>query len=383
MKFENVKITAEKLDLARIQSDGFIPCKFTADNFEINKQQLEFLHYIRGGCSVRDLAHHYFNRQVVISFRALNNLLEFLVNERLISNPELIEHFEKEPPQPECLLENLKARIFGTEEAPISVVNELKELPFFRSLKPDIFRLLVSRATIVETPTGVAVCRTGQLHRTMFVLLRGRASVIRQTGRLRTKVANLAPGSLFGEAGFFLGKPRAADVVTDENSLILQIKYTPEDFSGLIRTENTGELSHRLWTIQALLNSDVFRGLPQDCFDSLIFAGHIRTFRANQWLVKEGEKGHTCYVIVQGQVEVSQKGHAIRTLSAGDSFGEVALIKTAGRRTASILSETDVLALEIPAGRFYELLSGNLPLACEFERFAVRRLRDDSNRKTG
>ena len=384
MKFENVQIKAEPLDLGRIRKDGLIRCQHTTQDFALTVSQLEFLSLLTSGVSVRDIAYHFYNKRIAISYRALNNLLEFLVNERLIQNPELKAHYSRTPIEPECLLESLKTKIFGPANSPINVQDEIKNLPFFRSLKPEILKLLLSRFTLVETPPKITVCRAGQQQRTLFVLLRGQASVYRPDSKgRRQKVATLPAGSLFGEAGFFLGQSRGADVVTDEDSLIMQIKYVPEIFDGVVKTDKASGLQHRIWAIHALLNSEVFSQIPQDCFDALIFAGRIKRFNSGERLLREGEIGNTCYILVQGSASVSQRGRAIRTLSPGDSFGEVALIKTGGYRSASVHTNTEILALEIPANGFYELLAGNLPLACEFERFAVRRLREDVVRKTG
>lgn len=52
-------------------------------------------------------------------------------------------------------------------------------------------------------------------------------------------------------------------------------------------------------------------------------------------LVHEGDFGFAMYAIVAGSAEVSQNGEVIRTLGAGDVFGEVAVLSS-GRRTATV-----------------------------------------------
>jgi CRP-like cAMP-binding protein len=56
---------------------------------------------------------------------------------------------------------------------------------------------------------------------------------------------------------------------------------------------------------------------------------------AGTTLVHEGDFGFAMYAIVAGSAEVTQSGEVIRTLGAGDVFGEVAVL-SGGRRTATV-----------------------------------------------
>ena len=55
------------------------------------------------------------------------------------------------------------------------------------------------------------------------------------------------------------------------------------------------------------------------------------------------------------------------------NFGEMALMITGGKRTASVLTENEGIALEIHRSKFYKLMAENLLLGCEFERMAQER----------
>ena len=69
--------------------------------------------------------------------------------------------------------------------------------------------------------------------------------------------------------------------------------------------------------------------------------------RPGDTLVRQGEPGDRFYVVSSGNVEVSANGAALRTLSAGDCFGEIALIENRPR-TATVTARTDaeLFALE-------------------------------------
>jgi hypothetical protein len=68
---------------------------------------------------------------------------------------------------------------------------------------------------------------------------------------------------------------------------------------------------------------------------------------AGESIIREGEPGDRFYVVVDGRVAVSAGGRALRELGAGDSFGEIALLRDTPR-TASVtaLEPTQLLALD-------------------------------------
>lgn len=362
------------LNLDQIRTDRGILGLRSGLPFSLNHTQYEFLTLLSRRFSIFEIVTHYHSQRLSISYQGLAQLMEFLVKEAYINEPHFCEHFSQVWKEPKGLIGGLLDKVFGAAEAPIKVKEEVRALPFFRSLQPGVFKLFLSHAKISETPARIYLCQAGQAQRNLFVVLRGQASVYKtKKDGSRVRVATLTTGSIFGEVGFFLGEPRTADVVTDESSLILQIQYDPTHFDPILNAVNANETQKRFQVIRALQRSSIFRGLPDDCFDELVFAGELRTLPAKQLVCKEGESGSTCYVIAQGSVSVSKDGKKISRLGSGDCFGEIALLSRERKRTASVETETEVLALEISDQEFYKLLAENLLLACEFERLAEAR----------
>ena len=62
---------------------------------------------------------------------------------------------------------------------------------------------------------------------------------------------------------------------------------------------------------------------------------------AGKALISEGETGHEFFVILEGQAKVMRHGRKVATLSAGDAFGELALLEKAPRNS-TIVAETDM-----------------------------------------
>jgi CRP-like cAMP-binding protein len=367
------------LNFSQIRIDRALNSSKGSDDFNLSREQIDFLEMFFNGATLEQAVRRHFERGVFVNFASLRSLLEFLVEEKLILNPSFTNYFESlEKPQ-KGVLARMVESVFGADESGRDLKKEISDLPFFRSLKPQQLKTFLKNANVLEAPARVAICEAGRTERNLFVLIEGQADVISVSGE---RLAVLGAGSIFGEVGFFLGEPRTASVVTSKKSLILKIRYVPEVFAGLTKAGMAQELQSRFWVVQALQNSKIFRDIPQDCFDTLIFAGNIRKFPPNQWIFKEGDKGDTCYIIVRGKVVVSKQNTALRELSPGDCFGEIALTMTAGRRTASIHNLAEMLALEIPAPKFYSLLAENFMLACQIEKLALQRIRDDQKHQT-
>jgi len=76
---------------------------------------------------------------------------------------------------------------------------------------------------------------------------------------------------------------------------------------------------------------------------------------AGKVLVREGEAGHECFVIMEGTATVVRKGETIAELNAGDVVGELAPL-TGGVRTATVTATTPMELLVIGQREFAGLL---------------------------
>jgi serine/threonine protein kinase len=77
-----------------------------------------------------------------------------------------------------------------------------------------------------------------------------------------------------------------------------------------------------------------------------------RTYRPDEWIIRENETGDAAYILLAGRCEVLKlvdgQYESLRTLGPGDVFGETAILAST-RRTASVIARTDVLAVIVTA----------------------------------
>lgn len=253
---------------------------------------------------------------------------------------------------------------------------DLEKLPVLRQLDREMREIMLSKAHVLHLKEGEAVCRQGDVDRSLFIVLSGRLAVARSVANSRRKiVAFLDAGSVFGEVAFFIGQKRSADVVVMEEARVLSIPHDPR-MSQVNRTASD-ELQFRIWFLQSLVSSSTWKDLPADALDALVFAGKKQMFKAGEKVMTEGEAADACYFLIQGQASVLQKTKLINRMKAGDAFGEIALLQPESLRTATVVADSDLLTVRIETERFWYLLGSHLPLGLEIERLARRRIEKD------
>ena len=110
----------------------------------------------------------------------------------------------------------------------------------------------------------------------------------------------------------------------------------------------------------------LFEGLTTADRVALARAATVRTYRRGERIVTQGQPGDSFFVLVKGRVAVSilsPEGREVvlSTLSAGDCFGEMALLDEAPRSATVTAAERSELAV-LTREAFFDLLKGNFVL---------------------
>jgi signal transduction histidine kinase len=124
-----------------------------------------------------------------------------------------------------------------------------------------------------------------------------------------------------------------------------------------------------------------FPGIPRDEANELVSVGEIRKFPANTILCHENALASTFYIILEGSVKVTKMIEAnqermLKTLGAGDFFGEMALIHDTPR-AATVTTTTPITVIEIRKDAFDSLMQRSASLARAMVREVSRRLREN------
>jgi len=111
----------------------------------------------------------------------------------------------------------------------------------------------------------------------------------------------------------------------------------------------------------------MFRGLTPEELHEIVGISKLLRVKKGVTVIEEGDEGAAMYILVEGVCEVLKRlpgGDTTRlaTLNAPTAFGEMALIDQ-DRRSASVLSETDVVLFQINLQSFNKLRAALSPAA--------------------
>lgn len=347
---------------------------------DLTDLQRLYLQILQGGKSIEGTVQHFLQQGWLVNFAELADLVESLVAAKALRNASFTQYLDRMKPVSEKSLWNTIINL-ELSQSPIVSARSYKELPFFRSLEPQLADFLLSKATIHQLAPKSLICRQGETTRDLYVMLKGTAGVYKshqQGGKYL--VATVGDNAAFGEGAFLLGQPRSADVISISECRVLRVPCLPEIFDRFLKKDKAQGLQYRFWVQHALLNSPLFKDVPSDCFDALTMAGHVVRASEGQTLFHEGTKGQNAYVVVQGSLVISKNGQNINVLKQGDFLGEIALLANQGLRSASVTAQRESLLVEIQQKEFYKLLGQNLFLGKYLQQLAGERLVKDQRR---
>jgi MFS family permease len=112
--------------------------------------------------------------------------------------------------------------------------------------------------------------------------------------------------------------------------------------------------------VELLRRVPFFATLPELAIERLARSAERSQAPAGEPVVKQGEPGELFYVVAGGELEVRVDGRAVRTLKAGDYFGEIALLREVPR-TATVQARSEATLLVLDRGDFLTAVTGYAP----------------------
>lgn len=128
---------------------------------------------------------------------------------------------------------------------------------------------------------------------------------------------------------------------------------------------------------EAIKNAPLFAQLSKKDIKHLAASMNPRSFSAGSVIIEKGKAGMGFFVIASGSATVTVKGDRVRTLKAGDHFGEIALIDD-GPRMAEVTADTDLECYALAAYAFRPFVQDHPDVAWALMQSLVRRIIHDN-----
>jgi CRP-like cAMP-binding protein len=245
-------------------------------------------------------------------------------------------------------------------------VRSLPYLPLFSDLSPDAFVALTESVERRYVRKGETILSQGEAGDSFFVLVWGQARVERrdETGQT-TVLAHLGEGAFFGEMALLSGAPRAATVIAEEDTELLEIRAAVLHRLCLDHPQ-VAEALTRFYRQRLLANllavSPLFRPFgAQECRD-IMERFYARPMRAGERIIQEGSPSDGLYVVLSGSVDVRKRKGGTEVLAGhlaeGDVFGEMSCL-SGGPATATIVGHRSGILLRLPRQAFDALVSAH------------------------
>jgi signal transduction histidine kinase len=124
-----------------------------------------------------------------------------------------------------------------------------------------------------------------------------------------------------------------------------------------------------------------FPGIKTDEIEELIANSKVRSYTPGAILCRENANEDKFYMILEGDVEVTKvinnsETRLLKTLSAGDFFGEMALIHNAPR-AATVIAKSNITTLELDKASFNRVLRNSSSIAMAMVTEISGRLREN------
>ena len=121
----------------------------------------------------------------------------------------------------------------------------------------------------------------------------------------------------------------------------------------------------------------ILAALPARERAAVLARARRRTWAPGETLVREGENALNLFLVVSGTARIEQAGSPLARVEAGDFFGELGILEQHAR-TATVIAETEVTCLLLPAWEFRALLDEHPAMAVPMVHALIARLHRSS-----
>lgn len=157
-------------------------------------------------------------------------------------------------------------------------------------------------------------------------------------------------------------------------------RVTPTELQFIDNTRGSGDAPAAGGTFGAEFHRErsysVITGLPTQLGDTFTATLQPLSVPPGETIAREGAPADKFFVILEGEAELVRPGHAAERLTAGQLFGEVAIMREQSR-AATIRALTEVKLLALDRDTFRDLIAHAMEITPDFD--TILRARLDSN----
>lgn len=229
------------------------------------------------------------------------------------------------------------------------LLRAMRENPYTGKLTVTQQRLIIKYMRPVEMEKGSVVIQEGDEGDRLYVCTDGIMEVCVKRKGTETMV-EIMPGQVVGEMAILYSCRRTATITAKTR---LKLWYIDRDTFKQVTRHAVQEQQTRLMAFLSAV--PLLKGLSDSYIESIAELCVEITFVPGEVIVSEGRAGDSFYLILEGEVVVTQSGMRVRTLLPGEYFGEAALLSDRVR-TATCTARDAVTCVTITSEAFFQYI---------------------------
>ena len=235
-------------------------------------------------------------------------------------------------------------------------------------------------ASIVSTRTfhtGEDIIRQDDPGDEAFVIQEGSVDILVEDEIGETHlVAVLGPGDFFGEMALLEDAPRSATVRARGEAQVLVLDRPIFERFVARYGEAKEKLAEAVRALRLIHRMPIFEEFSAGEAATVATKFRLERYEEGQSIITQGETGEHFYLIHEGSADVviqtDEGDERLRTLRAGEYFGEIALLQDVPR-TATIKAAERTAVFSLSKSDFLDLLGGHPFMSSKLERETARR----------
>ncbi|KAK2838040.1 hypothetical protein Q5P01_015252 [Channa striata] len=270
-----------------------------------------------------------------------------------------------------------KARVPKDASVKKLLTAALNKNQYLKMLEPQQINDMVECMYERTYQQGESVIKQGEPGNHLFVLADGKLDVFQHNMLL----TSIFVWTTFGELALLYNCTRTTSVRAVDK--VCTWVLDREVFQNIMR--RTAETRHEQYR-NFLRSVSILANLPEDKLSKIVDCLEVKYYDKGKYIIRQGERGSTFYIIAQGKVKVTQKTEAqkvpqiINNLQKGDYFGEKALMSDDVRSANIIADENGVECLVIDRDTFDQTVGTYSELQKYLQGYVATLDRDDKKR---
>ncbi len=270
---------------------------------------------------------------------------------------EFINGNDKLKPVDEPILAEKFARLPGKRDVDQWLAIFANRVEIFRELSILQLRELMLDSDVAAFGAGDVIFSRNEPGSSLFCIVHGSVRV-EIDPKDPSRTVPIETGSIFGEVGLISGRRRGATVRAGEPAIVVEIPRTAA--LKLMATAPAAARAVTRISIERQMLQIFGSGLTPADVAELVEGAEVKTLRAGEVVLKEGDAGKDVYIIRRGSMIVEKsiggKPVFLSYLPAGAYVGEMALIDDAPR-SATVKAAIRSEVIRLPGEAFAKLLA--------------------------